>query len=137
MAAQLGLSEDQQQQIKAIHESEHAALAQLRQQLKGGMAQLRLLGQAEPFDEAAVRNLAASLAAARSEMMVTQARVQSRIRALLTPEQRAKAESMWEGGGMGWQGRHGEPGDHDDHEGHGHRGHHGPDEDDPDDDDLP
>lgn len=116
MAAKLGLSAEQEQQIQEIRAIEEATIAPLRQQLKASHEQLRALGKAEPFDEAAVRELATSLEPTRTELMVAHARVMSQIRAVLTPEQRDQAEALWAEGGNGRPGRH------------GNHGHHGPDE---------
>lgn len=112
MAAQLGLSAEQEQQMHAIRDEERAIIEPLLAQIKAGKEQLRTLGKAEPFSETAVRELAASLAPLHIEMEVAHARMQSRVRALLTPEQRIKADNLWADGPMGRHGRHGAPGPH-------------------------
>lgn len=114
MAAKLGLSGEQQLQIEAIREEEEGTIAPLRQQLRASQDQMRALGKAEPFDEAAVREFAATLEPTRTELLVAHTRVMSRIRSVLTPEQREKADIMETEGGK-W--RAGRPGNH---------GHHGP-----------
>src|SRR4030042_1546787 len=57
--------------------------------------------EATPFDEAAVRSLAASQNETRTEMIVSRARVQSKIFALLSPEQREREKKFRPWGGKG------------------------------------
>jgi protein CpxP len=94
MAEVLDLSDEQQRQIKAIRESEREKAAPLREALAENRQKLHEAIQAESFDEAAVRVLAASQAQARTELIVARARMQSRINAVLTPEQRVLAEKL-------------------------------------------
>ncbi len=103
MAKELNLTEDQQKQIKAILESERQKAAPLRKQLAENREQVRKAIEAQPFDESAVRALAAGQNATRVELVVSRARAKSQIFALLTPEQRDLAKKFrWEG-----RGRHG------------------------------
>ena len=94
LAAALGLSGEQQQQIQAIRAAGKMAIGSLRRQLKESKEQLRTLGKADSFDEAAVRELVASLEPIHSELLVAQARMRNEIRAVLTPDQRLKADSL-------------------------------------------
>lgn len=94
MAEVLDLSDEQQQRIKAIRESERQKAAPLREALAEDRQKLHEAIQAGPFDEAAVRALAASQAQTRTELIVARARMQSRINAVLTPEQRVLAEKL-------------------------------------------
>ena len=94
MAVILDLSDKQQAQIKAILQSERETTAPLQKSLQANREALRQGAQADTFDEAAVRNLAESQAATRTELIVARLRTQNRIHALLTPEQRAKAEKL-------------------------------------------
>jgi protein CpxP len=56
--------------------------------------QLRTLIEASKFDETTVRALAEKQADARTEMIVSKARMWHRINAVLTPEQREKAKEL-------------------------------------------
>lgn len=103
MAKKLGLTEAQQEQVKAILTSEREKAAPLRQQLAENREKIRQAIEAEPFDEAAVRTLAESKNQTRVELDVSRARAKSRIFALLTPEQRELAKKLRPWGG----GRHG------------------------------
>lgn len=103
MARKLDLTETQQEQVKAILESERERVAPLRKQLAETREKIRQATLAEPFDEAAVRALAASQNEARVELAVSRAKARSRIHALLTPEQRERAEKF----GPRGEGRHG------------------------------
>jgi len=94
MAEVLGLSAEQQSQIQAIIQDERETVAPLEEKLQASRQELRAATQAENFDETAVRSIAAGQAATRTEMIVARARMQNRIHAILTPEQRAQAEKL-------------------------------------------
>jgi Spy/CpxP family protein refolding chaperone len=94
MANALDLTDAQKEQVKAILETEREKVAPLRQKLVETREKIRLAVEATPFDEAAVRSLAASQNDTRTELMVSRARVQSRILALLTPEQKERAKEF-------------------------------------------
>ena len=107
MARELGLSEDQKTQIKALMESigpaeeaRHRKMDELRKQLEETTAN----GQ---FDEAKVRDLANQQAQLHAEQIVEHERMKSKVFALLTAEQRVKAEEMHKRGGE--RRRHGGP----------------------------
>lgn len=92
LATILGLSQEQQDQIRAIREAARQTAQPLRDSLVTDREKLRALIETVPFDEAAVRALAAREASARTELLVVRARTQNQIHALLTPEQRSLAE---------------------------------------------
>jgi len=93
---ELNLTDAQKQQVKAIREEERAKMKPLAQQLKTGRDQLNALRKSGSFDEAKVRSIAKGQADIQAELTVARERMESRIYALLTPEQRAKAEKMRE-----------------------------------------
>lgn len=103
MTEALDLSAEQQEKVKVIMDEHQTKVAPLRQSLDESRDQLRQLGNADTFDETAVRSLAAGQAAAKAELMVERTRMQSQIHALLTPEQRKLAEEKLERG-MGQRG---------------------------------
>jgi protein CpxP len=109
MTEVLGLSADQQEQIKAITAEHRNKVAPLRQTLDENRSQLRQAAHAGDFDEAAVRTLAGNQAAAQTELIVERARMQNQIQSLLTPEQREKAEKMRSEKGHGRGHHHGGP----------------------------
>ena len=90
----LDLNAAQQEQIAAIRSEDQALSAPLRERQAVIRAQLETIIKAYPFDEAAVRSLAAAQATNRTELIVNRARMQSRIHAVLTPEQRVLAEKL-------------------------------------------
>jgi len=98
MTEALDLSAEQQEKIKAIMEDHRKKVAPLRQGLDESRDKLRQLARADSFDEAAVRTLAASQAATKTEMIVERTRMQSQIHALLTPEQGKLAEEKLDRG---------------------------------------
>jgi len=103
MVKKLDLTEAQQEQVKAILESEREKAAPLLQQLAESREKIRKAIEAERLDEAAVRTLAASQNETRVELVVSRARARSQIFALLTPEQRESARKLRPWG----EGRHG------------------------------
>jgi protein CpxP len=103
MTEALNLSAEQQEKIKAIMDEHQNKVAPLRQNLDDSRDKLRQAAKADTFDEAAVRALATSQAATKTELMVERARMQNQINALLTPEQRKLAEEKLDRG-MGHRG---------------------------------
>lgn len=103
MAKKLDLTEAQREQVQAILASEREQAAPFRQQLAESRENLRRAIEAETFDEAAVRALAAGQNEARVELVVSRARARSQILALLSPGQRELAEKF----GPWRDGRHG------------------------------
>ncbi len=96
MAAQLGLSEEQQTRIRQIMEEERATAEPLMRQLKAVHDQLRPLGNDGVFNEAQVRVLAQQQAQTMTELIVAKERTKARVAAVLTPEQRERAKQMLE-----------------------------------------
>ena len=94
LAKALDLTDAQKEQVKAILETEREKVAPLRQTLGETREKIRQAVEAKPFDEAAVRSLAASQNETRTELVVSRARVKSQIFALLSPEQQERAKKF-------------------------------------------
>lgn len=94
MARELGLSDAQQTQIKAVFAAEREKNEPLMEKMKEYRKQFHDAAKATPFDEAAVRTVATNKAQVGIELAVSRARVQSQIHAILTPEQQAKLEKL-------------------------------------------
>ena len=94
MAKKLNLTEAQKEQVKAILASEREKTEPLRQRLAENRKNLRKAIEAQPFDEATVRTLAAKQNDTRVELVVSRARARSQIYALLSPEQRESARKL-------------------------------------------
>lgn len=92
--ARLDLTPEQQQEIRAILASHKRELT-VELRAVGGARQLLFEAiHADPFDEAAIRDAAALVAAAEAELAVTRGVVVSEVRVVLTPEQQAEVEEM-------------------------------------------
>jgi Spy/CpxP family protein refolding chaperone len=115
ISRELNLTDAQKAQAKTLMESQRAAgeeraakLDEIRKQIDAATAN----GQ---FDEAVVRPLASQQAQLMADEMVDHLRMHSQMYALLTPEQRTKADQMMKrhgggpGGGPGGRGHHGPP----------------------------
>ena len=93
MTKQLNLTEAQQTQIKSI-------MADSRTRMKPLMQQLHQNQQAQnaningTFDEAQARAFAGKQAQVMTDLMVERQRTKSQIYAVLTPDQRAKAQQL-------------------------------------------
>lgn len=96
IARELNLTAEQKTQIEQIIESEKTNIKPLVQQLAEHRRQLKALGTDGTFNEAQVRAIAQQQGQTMSEMIVVKERIQSRIFAVLTPEQRTKATQMRE-----------------------------------------
>jgi Spy/CpxP family protein refolding chaperone len=94
MARVLGLSEDQKTQIKALMDSNGPAEEARHQKMEEIQKQLEAATANGQFDEAKVRDLANQQAQLQAEGIVEHERMKSKVFALLTAEQRVKAEEM-------------------------------------------
>lgn len=91
---ELDLSEQQRQQLQALMQTRHDdRKAKRRARLESRKA-LREAATADPYDPARVRALAEEQGRMMADMLVRRVDTQRQIRALLTPEQRAKLDDM-------------------------------------------
>ena len=90
----LNLTQDQQDKIFAIqHEQAPEKYAQHKQQ-RETMEALRVLAQADKFDEAKAQQLTDQLGKLEKDKALNRIKTQAKINALLTPEQRQKAREF-------------------------------------------
>jgi protein CpxP len=94
----LHLTYEQKTQIHTIISEERAKMKPLVQQLKAGRDQLIALRKSGPFDETKVRSIAKGQADTIVELIVAKESMKSKIFAVLTPEQRTKAQELRESG---------------------------------------
>ena len=94
IAEQLGLTDAQKTEIKAILVAERSNVEPLVRQLTATRQQMRATTGGGNFDEAQVRNLASQQAQTITELIVVKERVKSMIYNVLMPEQRVQAEKM-------------------------------------------
>jgi len=92
----LHITDAQKTQIHAIISEERAKMEPLFEQLKAGHKELKALRKSGTFDEAQVRSIAKGQADTIVELIVTKERMKSRVYAVLTPEQRTKAQELRE-----------------------------------------
>ncbi|SPF36524.1 exported hypothetical protein [Syntrophobacter sp. SbD1] len=98
---ELNLTDAQKKEMFAIRLEERGKMKPIVEKLKAGREQLRALPKGQ-FDEVKVRAIAKGQADTIAELIVGKQRMKSRMYAVLTPEQRAKAEQMHEN----WKARH-------------------------------
>lgn len=94
MAKVLKLTDVQQKQIKALLDAEREQVKPLFDKMHKSRKLLMQTADATVFNEAAVRVLAADQAKIETELIVSRIKVQSRINALLTPEQRELQKNL-------------------------------------------
>ncbi len=94
MLDQLDLSETQREQIRALHEANRGEAEKFGTQMKANRDQIEALVTGGAFDETQARKLLATKAQLMAEMELIHLRTQAAVYALLTPEQRAKAEQI-------------------------------------------
>ena len=87
----LGLSKEQVAEIKQIAVAERPAIQSLAERHRTENQQLEAL---PAFDEAQVRAIAVQQTATQADMLVEREKVRHEILAVLTPEQRAKAQKI-------------------------------------------
>ena len=91
----LDLTNDQKAKVKEIMEANKSAIQPIREQMKANHQKLADLKGS--FDEAAVTEIAKSQGDLTGQMIVARQRVKSQIFAILTDDQKAKAEQIHEG----------------------------------------
>lgn len=96
LARHLDLTDEQQVQINQIISAERPAIEPLIKQLAQTSKQLRETSADGQFYEAKVRQLAAQQSTTLAELIVAKERVKWKVFAVLTPEQRARANQMLE-----------------------------------------
>ena len=94
MARQLGLSDAQKQEIRSIAQSHRVEWRGLAERAKTARQSLRQAETAAVVNDAAIREQASQLAAVQADMAVARAHAHAEFWKVLTPEQRAKAESL-------------------------------------------
>lgn len=93
---ELGLTTDQEKQIKGILRSHREEFEGIVERLHAGHEAVRQAGDQATFDEAAIRDRVAEAVAPLGDLAVLHARVHREIGAVLTAEQRQKAEAFRE-----------------------------------------
>jgi len=91
---ELHVTDAQKTQIRAIISEERAKMKPLLEQLKAGRNELKALRESGTFDEAKVRSIAKGQADTIIELIVIKERMKSKVYAVLTPEQRTKAQEL-------------------------------------------
>jgi protein CpxP len=93
MTRELNLTEAQQAQIKTILQTQRAKIQPLRQQLHQNQ-QAQSAAMTGAFDETQARAFAGKQTQIMSDLIVQRQRTQSEIYAVLTPDQRSKAQQL-------------------------------------------
>ena len=90
----LNLTETQQDQIKQLTQQYRQQNQNVAEQLRTAMEAQRKAVETMPVDEGLIRFTTPALVEAQTEMAIQQARLQSEIFALLTPDQQAQARKL-------------------------------------------
>ena len=117
MSRELGLTDAQKEQVKALLEAQRATEEERHGKLDDIRKQLDAATAGGQFDEEKVRTLANQQAQLMADQMVDHFRLHSKLYGLLTAEQKAKADQMMKQhggpghgpGGPGGPGHHGPP----------------------------
>ena len=94
MTTELGLSIQQQQEIKGVIAKNRPTAEPLIKQRQSEQRTLRTLIQADTFDEAAIRAQVVKMGTLQADMAVQHAKLAQEIRAILTPEQIQKFKEI-------------------------------------------
>jgi len=92
--SQLGLTDDQRQQIRTAMQSHRDEFRALMERGRQAREAQRAAIEAVPMNEQAVRAAAAQVAAVEADAAVMRARVHEQVFSVLTPDQQAKAQSL-------------------------------------------
>jgi hypothetical protein len=104
MTEALDLTPEQKTKIQAVLNDEREKSVKLHEQLRDARGTFWDTASKSPYDEAAVRKLAAEQEKIHSEILVSRASAMNRAMAVLTPEQKEKAARIGifgNGPGMG------------------------------------
>ena len=94
----LGLTDAQRDQVKAIAESHKADWRALADRARTAHMALNQAVTTAPIDEALIRQKSSEVAAVDADMAVARARAYAEVFQILTPEQKEKVKSRREGG---------------------------------------
>jgi len=94
LALALDLTDAQQEQIKAIYEGHRQQFDQLRTRGRTAQGAVRAAVEADEVNEQAIRSAVSARAQIEADGAVLRATVRKEVEALLTPEQRAKADAL-------------------------------------------
>jgi periplasmic protein CpxP/Spy len=97
----LNLTEAQRDQVFKIHHEQEPAVHEQMKQVQRSRQDLRQLAMADRFDEARARQIADTQAKALANLAVMRAQTMSRIREILTPEQRQRLDQRGRERGQG------------------------------------
>jgi Spy/CpxP family protein refolding chaperone len=96
IADRLELSDEQREQVRAVHEVYRPDAEALADVMRAAREDLQEKIWSDSFDEVAIREAAGRVAAVSADLAVLRARVHGDVRQILTPEQIEKAELMRE-----------------------------------------
>jgi periplasmic protein CpxP/Spy len=94
----LGLTEAQQDQVFKIHHDQAPALRERMKAVRRAHEELQRSAASTPFDRDRARQLADSEAKAIADLAFMHVETMSRVRSILTPEQRARLDAGPDGG---------------------------------------
>ena len=91
---QLGLSPDQQQQVKSVMQSHRGEFKALMDKSREARDAQQNAVQQVPVNEDLIRSTSSAVAAAEADMAVLRAKVHEQVWSLLTPDQQTKAKQL-------------------------------------------
>jgi Spy/CpxP family protein refolding chaperone len=91
---QLGLTEQQREQVRSIMQSHRQELQALAERTRTAREMLRDAQQADTVDEIAIRDASRQLAEVQADSAVLHARIRQEALGVLTQEQRERAEAL-------------------------------------------
>ena len=94
--AQLDLTEQQQELLKSLKETNKGSMQAAKSSMKPLKKQMHELLMADDIDEAAVKGLSIQMAERKADHMIMMASIKKQAIAILTDEQRAKLKKMKE-----------------------------------------
>ena len=94
LAVALDLTDAQQDQIKAIFEGHRPEFEQLKTRARTAQTAVRTAIEADEVNEQAIRSAVTARAQVEADGAVLKAKMRKEVQALLTPEQRTKADAL-------------------------------------------
>ncbi len=94
LGRQLGITDAQRDQIKAIVQSHRGELKALGDRARQAHQALEAAATADTLDDNAIRQASSGVAAVQADMAVSRAHIRAEIWQILTPDQQAKAKQL-------------------------------------------
>lgn len=94
MMKELGLSDEQKEQMKAIGKKNHESIKNLMKKMQEARKKMQEASRNENIDEAAIRAISKEVADTMTDITIAKSKMHKEMQAIMTDEQKAKAKEL-------------------------------------------